>query len=177
MLFYFIRHGETDANLKQVLAGSGIDHSLNSTGQLQARALGQRIRSVIGQPVHRLLVSDMRRARETAEYLDLGLGPEIVADFREWHLGEWEGKPYSDFSHLLLGDGEPSGGETRKVFYSRVEAAWRLVHSANHPYVIVSHGAVWLALQDLLHISRFKIGNCALVRVWCSSGRWKAEVL
>jgi probable phosphoglycerate mutase len=179
MLFYFVRHGETDANRQEILAGSGIDYPLNENGHLQAQALAKVIRQQIGQPVHRVLVSDMIRAKQTASYIatSLELKVEIIPDIREWHLGEWEGKPFSEYGHLILSDGEPQSGEARKVFYDRVDKAWRGFHSQSQPYVMVSHGAVWLAMQDLLHMPRFKIDNCQLIKVSSHAGRWKGEVL
>jgi len=125
------------------------------------------------------VVSDMTRARQTATYVavSLGLEAEVLPDLREWHLGEWEGKRFEEYGHLILGDGEPQTGESRKNFYGRVEKVWREVHSETHPYVIVSHGAVWLAMQDILHIPRFKIDNCQLVKVHSRAGRWQAEIL
>src|ERR1700722_7302661 len=118
MLFYFIRHGETDANRRHVLAGSGIDHPLSPVGHTKARGLGASVATRIGHKVHRLLVSDLTRARETAAYVSEGLGLkiEIEPGWREWNLGEWEGKSFAECGHLLLGDGDPCGGEARAAF-------------------------------------------------------------
>ena len=179
MLFYFVRHGQTDANLSQRLAGSGLDHPLNSTGHAQAQALAAQIRQHIQHPLHRLIASNMTRARETASHLStsLGLPIELAADFREWNLGEWEGQPYSQFAHLLLGDGEPKQGETRALFYARIEKVWRSIHHEEKPYLVVSHGAVWLALQDLLKIPRFKIENCQVAKIEKGTQGWSARLL
>lgn len=156
-----------------------MDHPLNEQGHLQAQELGRAIQERIGHPVHRLIVSDMIRAKQTASYLGAGLGlpVEVIADFREWHLGEWEGKNSEEFGHFILGDGEPTGGEKRLNFYLRIETAWKNVHSETHPYVIVSHGAVWLAIQDQLKIPRFKINNCQLVKVHSQEGAWRAQII
>jgi broad specificity phosphatase PhoE len=179
MLFYFVRHGQTEANRAELLAGSGLDYPLTEEGHRQASALAALLSAHVPHPLHRLVVSNMKRARQTAGYLSekLGLEIELHPDFREWHLGEWEGKSFSEFGHLLLGGGEPREGESRKVFYERVDRAWKNVHSDTHPYVIVAHGGVWLALQDLLKIPRFKIGNCNLVKVESSGVQWNARIL
>src|SRR6266849_1312390 len=126
MLFYFVRHGETEANRQHLMAGS-TDYPLNEFGHTQARELAEAIRGKINQPIHRVLVSDMTRAKQTATYLaqNLDLPLEVVADLREWHLGEWEGKLFADYGHLRLGDGEPTEGEPRKVLYARVDRAWK----------------------------------------------------
>ncbi|MGZ3722936.1 MAG: histidine phosphatase family protein [Bdellovibrionales bacterium] len=178
MLFYFVRHGETDSNSSGLLAGS-TDCALNESGHQQAEALAWRLSQILQPPVHRILVSNMTRARETAGYLTktLNLQAEVVPDFREWHLGEWEGQHYLDYREAILGDGEPRSGESRAAFYGRVEKAWKLHHSETQPYLMVSHGVVWLAIQDLLKIERFKIDNCGLVKVFLQNGRWRAETL
>ncbi len=177
MLFYFVRHGETNANSQQLLAGSGLDHELNEVGHDQARALGLRIASAIEHKLHRLIVSNMIRTQQTANYIveSIQLKPELHAGFREWNLGEWEGQRFEDYAHLLLGDGEPREGESRKDFYSRIENSWNEIHSNDQPYLIVSHGAVWLAMQDFLKIPRFRIDNCELIRLENTSGAWKAS--
>jgi probable phosphoglycerate mutase len=179
MLFYFVRHGQTEANSKGLLAGSGIDHPLNEAGHGQARALASDIRRLVPHKLHRLIASSMTRAQETAKYIapELGLPVEVNADFREWHLGEWEGQPYQSFLHLLLGEGEPLDGESRAAFYGRVHSGWKRVHSESEPYLIVAHGAVWLAMQDNLKIPRFKVSNCDLVRVEYFRDRWYATIL
>ena len=179
MLFYFVRHGETEANRNQLLAGAGIDHPLTQTGHDQARGLARAIRRHIPHPVHRVYVSSMTRARQTAGYLaeELALEVQIVPDLREWHLGEWEGKTFAEFGHLLIGEGEPAQGESRKTFYNRIERAWQGIHSPTEPYVMVSHGGVWLAMQHVLQVPRFKIENCQLIRVRSENGQWTAEIL
>lgn len=179
MLFYFVRHGRTEANANEVLAGSGLDHPLLPEGHLQAEKLARSLTRLLRRRVHKIVSSDMTRARQTADYLarELKLDLQLHPDWREWHLGEWEGKGTSEFIHLLLGDGEPKEGESRKVFYNRVEKAWREHHSHEEPYLVVSHGGVWLALQDHLKIPRFKINNCSLIQVQASGGKWTAEVL
>lgn len=179
MLFYFVRHGETDFNRRHLLAGGGLDHTLNELGHRQAEALAKVIKTHIPHKVHRLIASQMNRARETATYLSthLGLPLELKHEWREWDLGEWEGKSSHEYVPHILGDGEPKEGESRKAFYSRIENAWRSIHHDHEPYIIVSHGAVWLAMQDCLKIPRFKIDNCALVKVENSGGAWRAELL
>lgn len=179
MLFYFVRHGQTEANASQKLQGSGLDSPLNVTGHSQARQLASALKAVPDFRVHRVIASEMTRARETATYIaqELGVPLEVLSDWQEWHLGEWEGQSAVEFLHLLLGDGEPRAGERRQAFYARVERAWRSVHSDTHPYLVVSHGAVWMALQDFLKIPRFKVSNCDLVRVECGDGTWRAQIL
>jgi broad specificity phosphatase PhoE len=190
MRFYFIRHGETDANRQLVLAGAGMDHPLNEEGHRQAQELAQGWLDRVGESIGGLFTSPMSRAHQTARALGgvLGHTPRVHHDLREWHLGEWEGKPYAGYLPLLLGNESPTRGETRQDFYRRVFSAWQQIHRAALagevliPYAIVSHGAVWLALQDQLGLARSKIGNCEVVRVQgegddLESLTWRTQIL
>jgi len=179
MLFYFVRHGQTLANAQRIIAGGGQDYPLIDEGHRQAELLASVFKGKVDQEVHRLVASNLRRTQETGTYLSrvLGLPLETVNDLREWELGEWEGLDYATCTPLILGSGDPPGGETRKTFYARVEAAWRTLHDEKKAYVMVSHGGVWMALQDILQIPRFKIDNCQLVRGTCYQGVWRAEII
>lgn len=59
---YFIRHGETDANLHEYVPGK--DEPLNATGLEQARQLAQRVGHI---EFEKLFVSDFLRAQQTAD--------------------------------------------------------------------------------------------------------------
>lgn len=180
MLFYFVRHGQTDSNQKQLLAGSGIDVPLNSTGHAQAKRLAKAIkRTLPGHEIRTLVVSPMIRTRETASYLalELGLEPQYESGLVEWNLGQWEGRTFQEFGHLLLGDGDPPLGESRAQFFARVQTSWQRVHSDDKPYLVVSHGAVWLAFQDLFKMPRFAVNNCDLVEVRRQGKTWTASLL
>ncbi len=181
MHFYFIRHGQTDANALQVFAGSGNDHPLNEAGHYQAQELSHDLNNYITEPISRIISSGMRRALQTAEYIVMKHTQariEVNHDFREWDLGDWEGKSSKEMEPLLLNGTDPVNGETRKDFYMRIEKTWTMIHNDKEPYVIVAHGGVWLAFQDFLKIPRFKIGNCQVVRVHSQDGiKWKANIL
>jgi broad specificity phosphatase PhoE len=180
MLFYFIRHGETIYNREHRMSGSGLDVELTDVGHRQAESLAQSFRQLVRDKIHRLHVSNLVRAQQTAGYLakTLGLQMQTVPDLREWHLGDWEGQDSAKCVPLMLGIGEPGGdGESRQAFYTRVARGWSAVHNENEPYAMVSHGGVWLAMQDNLKIPRFRIGNCQIVRAEFRSGQWHAEIL
>lgn len=179
MLFYFVRHGQTQANQREILAGSGSDYPLTEVGHEQAEILARNIRTYVPKTPNRLIASNMLRAQQTAQYLaaELGLTVETNADFCEWHLGEWEGKSFSEFGHMLFGQDDPKGGESREQFFGRVDSAWKSVHCDTEPYLVVAHGGVWLALQILLQMPRFAVANCNLVKVEWTKDGWIGEVL
>ena len=91
MNFYFIRHGETDWNVKKKIQGK-TDVPLNENGLNQAKALAKEL--VRLQPdVMRVYTSPQKRASETARIAAeaLGIRCMILDGLKEMDLGEWEG--------------------------------------------------------------------------------------
>ena len=80
----FVRHGETDANVRQVWQGQG-DWGLNDRGREQAAALAS-----IFSPPGPIYASPLGRAAQTAATLD-GRGVTHVEGLMEISMGEWEG--------------------------------------------------------------------------------------
>ena len=59
-----IRHGRTSANTAGILAGRSPGVELDSTGEQQVQALGQRL---AGVPLRTIISSPLRRCRQTAQ--------------------------------------------------------------------------------------------------------------
>lgn len=91
-----VRHGTTDANVSGVFLGQ-TDVGLNPRGAREAACVGRRL---AGEPIDRLVSSDLLRARLTAgaiadahpDALELELDPGL----REIHLGDFEMVRVSD---------------------------------------------------------------------------------
>ena len=60
---YFVRHGQTDANVQGILAGSGTDAMLTEEGKSQARETGEALRNI---KFSNAFISEMTRTRDTA---------------------------------------------------------------------------------------------------------------
>jgi 2,3-bisphosphoglycerate-dependent phosphoglycerate mutase len=75
------------------LVGGHSDPPLSPAGELQAEAVGVRLR---GEPLKALFVTPLQRTTQTAAPLAAatGLEPVVLEDLREVHLGEWEGGEY-----------------------------------------------------------------------------------
>lgn len=80
----FVRHGETEANVRQVWQGQG-DWGLNDRGRLQASALASMF-----SPSGPIYASPLGRAAQTAATLD-GHGVTHVDGLMEIAMGLWEG--------------------------------------------------------------------------------------
>jgi len=91
MQLYFVRHGESEANLLHEFSNRGLKHGLTEKGKGEAHALAQSLRSV---PVAAIFSSPLLRARQTAEVLSHGLGIdyEVTDALREFDCGILEGK-------------------------------------------------------------------------------------
>jgi broad specificity phosphatase PhoE len=144
---WFVRHGQSVANAEGWLSG-WIDVALTELGVAEARALAEAVRAL---PVGRCLVSDLARARHTAE-LALALRPDVPVHvepaLRERHLGAFQGRRKDDLfadaearRHLRQWDQAPEGAEPHAVVVARAMAALRRWHDGT-PTLVVAHGAL-----------------------------------
>ncbi|MBQ5841097.1 MAG: histidine phosphatase family protein [Clostridia bacterium] len=128
---YFIRHGESQANLEQRFAGSD-DAPLTAKGREQARQTAEFLKDV---PFTAVYASDLSRAYHTglatAALHQLPVTP--VPALREVHAGEWEGRGYTEIRDLYpedyhvwitqIGLCTTTGGESIAALQQRVQAA------------------------------------------------------
>lgn len=147
-----IRHGETDMNRELRFQGH-VNVGLNAIGHEQARRLGARM---AGETVHALYVSDLLRARQTAQPIadELALPPVAERGLREQHFGHVDGMRVDDIRRehpeawagwlRFDEDFAMPGGESTRAFHARaLEAVRRL--AAAHPQqtvAVVTHGGV-----------------------------------
>ena len=91
MRLYFVRHGESEANLLHVIANRGHRYGLTARGQQQAVALVHQLRQV---PVSGLFTSPLRRAVETATILSHAWGRpfHLTEALREYDCGVLENR-------------------------------------------------------------------------------------
>ena len=86
---YLIRHGQTDFNKKNIVQGSGVDASLNSTGQLQAEAFFKAHKNIAFDKVY---TSALKRTKESVQgFLSQGLSHETLPELNEISWGVREG--------------------------------------------------------------------------------------
>jgi probable phosphoglycerate mutase len=93
----FLRHGETPHTVEKRFSGSGGDDpALSDTGRAQAHAASEYLSRIGG--VDAIVVSPMRRTRQTAEIVAAGLGLEPIVDdgWREVSFGDWDGHTFAE---------------------------------------------------------------------------------
>ena len=89
--FYFIRHGQTDLNLKGIVQGRGVNTSLNENGRKQADAFFNAYKHI---PFDKIYTSTLVRTHQTIERfeLELGIPKEQLAGLDEISWGIYEGQ-------------------------------------------------------------------------------------
>jgi 2,3-bisphosphoglycerate-dependent phosphoglycerate mutase len=191
--FCLVRHGETDWNIERRLQGQ-IDIALNATGHTQADRLSRTLART-GQRFAALYVSDLSRARQTAEAIARHNGLAVVTTprLRERHFGFFQGMTYAE-AEVRIPDAYrqfksrdpayvPGSGESLEVFCRRVHD-FLAETAARHPgetVLLVSHGGVLdiayrLAGQVPLTRQRdFPIPNAALNWISLCDGEWRLD--
>lgn len=88
--FYFIRHGQTDLNLRGIVQGRGVDSPLNETGHKQAQAFYEAFGHV---PFDKIYTSTLLRTKQTVRpFLEQGIPSEELIGLDEISWGIYEGK-------------------------------------------------------------------------------------
>jgi broad specificity phosphatase PhoE len=150
---FVVRHGETAWSLSGQHTGA-TDIPLTDNG----RRLAERMRPVLAKETFSLvLVSPMRRARETCELAGLGKRAIIDPDLVEWNYGEYEGLTLKQIHELAPGwlifrDGCP-GGEAPEQVCVRTDRVIAKARAVEGDVALFAHGHVlrvlvarWLGL-------------------------------
>jgi probable phosphoglycerate mutase len=135
-----VRHAETEWSLTGRHTGL-TDIPLTESGRATAKALAGRL----GEwRFERVLVSPLRRARETCELCGLGERAEVCEALHEWDYGEYEGLTTPQILARRPGwnlwrDGCP-GGETAEDVGARADLVLAAVGSVEGAVAAFSHG-------------------------------------
>lgn len=173
---YFVRHGETDENVRQIIQGQLIDCPLNERGFEQAEMVGRRLADV---KFDTIFSSTLLRARQTANAIrshhpDAPL--VLLPGLMEMSFGVLEGQPYAgenlQFFEWLGGrwaDGEFNdrldGGESVADVRDRAVAAVDHIvsHSFDQTVAVVTHGRLLrILLATLLDDHRLEAMDALL---------------
>jgi len=118
---YLLRHGQTDFNLQGIIQGSGVDTSLNETGQWQAQKFFEAYQDI---PFDKVYTSVLQRSIQSVQgFIDKGIPHEKYTELNEICWGTREGTcvtPETDIAYFQLlnkwNEGETSlrmdGGES-----------------------------------------------------------------
>jgi 2,3-bisphosphoglycerate-dependent phosphoglycerate mutase len=163
--FYMIRHGESTANLAQIVSGHR-DVALTPRGIEQARAAARIVAGLQEKP-SLILHSNLSRARDTAVILNEVLNIPMEEDplLAEQFYGDWEGGSWDLYRQPIRDGMDPPGGETMVQFQNRIKEAIAR-HLPRHPgrIMIVCHGGVFRAFGALYGEKIVGTENCVLHR-------------
>jgi broad specificity phosphatase PhoE len=164
MRLYFVRHGESEANVLREVSNRDFKHPLTEKGREQSLALA---RSLQGMPVARLFTSPLMRAVQTAEILTeaLGVTYAISDALREYDCGILEGRSDDECwrlhaaqreawltDHLWdqrLEEGE-SFNDIRDRFVPFIEALSQRYAETPDNLLLVGHGGTYGCMLPLI---------------------------
>lgn len=156
MSVYFVRHGESLANVNGTAAGAEDDSPLTEKGLRDTHAAAREIvRLVTAGELHinKIVSSPLQRARQTAEIVSKGalngLPVDIDQRWRERGIGKAAGMKHGTWYHLE--DDPAAGVETRQAFCKRVAEAYDELAGLSEDTLVVSHNGVYRALQAYVH--------------------------
>lgn len=187
MIFYFVRHGETDWNVKKKIQGK-TDIPLNENGRRQAKELAARLseeKQAGTFSVARAYTSPQLRAAETAQIAADALGVACIslADLREMDLGEWEGlnwdivrETYGETYYYWDGHRRythtPGGENYDEVLGRTLRALEFILEHETKDVLVVTHSAILMALRCYLAkcpfeeiMREFKTKNAQVVAI------------
>ena len=132
MKIYFVRHGETDMNARNMFYG-WYDADINEKGIAQAEELRAAFETI---HIDAIYSSDLKRAYHTAEIIANGREVQPVPEIRELYYGDWV-------------DRRMPNGEAFMEFYDRVTRGLEQIIKENKSkhVLIVSHNGALSAMH------------------------------
>ncbi len=173
-MLYFIRHGQSEANLKGVFAGQRDDSLLTEKGREQALVTAQELLAT-GVVFDRVISSPLKRTLETADIVAKEIGfdvskIEIDPRITEYDMGNWTGTPTKTITSLELCAGE--NAEDSELFKKRIMECIQELSALPENILLVSHGGVLkmlkrvqLGLDSKLYYDFQRIENASITKI------------
>jgi broad specificity phosphatase PhoE len=158
---YFVRHGESDANVQRVISNRESAFHLTPRGQTQASMLAENLRDI---PVTAIYSSPVLRARETADVLSKSfhLHYQVTEALREYDCGILEEK-FDEESWKLHSEiaedwilnhnylREPEGGESFLDIQNRFLPFIESLKDGNNEHILlIGHGGLFHLMLPLI---------------------------
>ena len=160
---YLIRHGETEWSKSGKHTGR-TDLPLTDAG----RANAEKLRPALAACDFKLvLVSPLRRARQTCDLAGFGGAAVVDDDLVEWDYGEYEGLTTEEIHEKnptwnVFDDGAP-GGETPADVTARVDRAVARAAAADGDAAVFAHGHLLRCLAARWVDQPVRFGNNLLL--------------
>ena len=167
MRLYFVRHGQSEANVQMVISNRDLPHHLTDLGRQQAQALG---RSLVDVPLAAIYSSPIVRAVETAQIVAslAGMPFEIADALREPDCGIMEGRSdeeaWAEHHRVMVDwvvfrkfDSRIEGGESfydlRTRFVPFVNRLVTAPGAADRNILVITHGSLLYLMLPLVLVN------------------------
>lgn len=181
----FVRHGESEDNLKDLMSSLLTCAGLTQHGLGQAQRLAERLKKD-QVPVDAVVTSGVLRASQTAHVIAkaFDLEPIRMDDLREIDTGDFEGDTWTmhrDHVAKMWDEDRDlrmtTGGETMNEYFDRIGAALSKIEGEwqDQSVVVVSHGlAIAAGLDRLVGESTDQLAkNASLTEFEVTAGEWR----
>lgn len=162
---YFMRHGESQANVQNLLCGSLWDVELTERGRNQVKEAAGFFHEV---EIDYIISSPLKRAYESAKILaDSVIHQQFIVldDLKEQSYGTWEQRPFLEIKNAFLNGVNPPEGESHPEFVIRLSRALSSLKELEGRVLIVAHGGVGTELIALLGAEKIFIDNAKPIRL------------
>jgi 2,3-bisphosphoglycerate-dependent phosphoglycerate mutase len=166
MILYFVRHGESEANVLHEVSNRGLRHPLTERGRAQAKELAEALRP---HTPALIFCSPLLRAMQTAEILSSTLGAPRTATgaLREYDCGIIEGRSDDEAWRLhadlfarwmrhewneRIADGE-SFLDIQARFVPFVNSLSATYGQTDEQIVLVGHGGLYRCMLPLVLVN------------------------
>lgn len=182
MIIYFVRHGQTEWNVKKKIQGK-TDIALNEVGKLQAKETALLIKNG-NYDIDRVYSSRHIRALETAKEISKACNVEcvIMDGLEEMNFGNWEGKSWTD---IKINEAEayknwnsnrryvktPDGECYQDVFERLYKALLYIIETEKKDTVVVTHSAIVMSMRcfmagdDFPQMPKYNIDNGQVIGI------------
>lgn len=150
-MIYFVRHGESESNLKGIFAGQRENSILTEKGIAQAKETAQVVKSEILK-INKIISGPLKRTLQTAEIIAQEIGfdiDKIEIDNRitEYDMGSLTGTPIHKISSITLTSAE--NAENTDDFRNRVYSCIKELSEKQENILVVSHAGVGRILETI----------------------------
>lgn len=171
--FFFLRHGQTDANANPNQKWVDFDLPLNSEGRNQAEIVGKQI---VNLPIKNVYFSPLQRVVETKNIV---VSDVKLDHFEMGELSECKAHVWTKMVQLELGTGYQVCDEVKSYFNNTLRGLSSALENESTS-LIVAHGGTHWAFCYHLRIQNhpWKIGNCQLVHFQpVGDIGWEAKII
>jgi len=169
MKIYFVRHGESEANILRQISNRGWVHGLTEKGRGQAAALASKLQDC---RISKIYTSPLKRGVETAQILSTALNVpyeptgalrefdcgvvEQGADEDSWKLWHWVWDEWHQHGRL---DSKIEGGESYHDLCSRLYPFVQSLISQKPPknYLLIGHGGLFCSVLPGIMVNEVAI--------------------